>query len=484
MNKIIIITTLLLLIIGSVKAQEGNKLNVLMIAVDDMNNWVGSWGGKAITPHIDQLAAAGVAFKNAHCIVPACNPSRAALLTGLRPETTGQYTNEGWFRERTGGEKWVTLPQFLQKNGYKTVAAGKIFHHPAGTGITQRKMSDSVSWNEQFPVNVGTPGAAIYHDEFGYAKWLEGDSVFGELPIKDYIRRHGIWGPIDTPTEACGDWLLSDFCANYLQGDHDDPFLLACGIFRPHSPQLAPQKYFDMYPIEEIELPDVPTSDMDDVPSIAQSNWSTGFADKLMSDTLEWKRAVQAYLACITFADDCIGHVLNSLENSKNKDNTVVVFWSDHGWQLGHKHRWEKFSLWDQSTNSPMIIKLPGQVNRPDFNDPVSFLDIYPTVVDLLDLNITKELEGHSLKPIISGEKTQWNHPAVITYQENNNSVRFKQWNYIRYKDGTEELYDHCKDPNEYHNLAGQKSYKKIMNKLRKHIPQVMQPQDEYVIGG
>jgi arylsulfatase A-like enzyme len=451
--------------------------NIVMIAIDDMNDWIGAWGGQAITPNIDRLAAEGRAFINSYCIVPACNPSRANLLTGQRPETTGQYINDGNFRDLPGGVNRVTLPQYFRNLGYYAAAAGKIFHSPRGTGPEPNERSDDISWDYQWRGNMGTPGHNLYLNENGYAKWLDGAE---QKYIKGtyhntgmhYISRFGVWGPIPHSKEECGDWQIADFGAQFVQEDHDKPFFLALGIFRPHSPQLAPQEYFDMYPLNQIEMPYIPEDEMDDIPEIAKTNWSTPFVN-LVKEKGEWENAVQGYLASMSFADDCVGHFLKALDQSKYKDNTIVIFWTDHGFQLAHKDRWEKFSLWRQGTRSPMIIRLPeGKMEPGNTNTPVSFLDIYPTLVDLAGMPIPEYLEGNSLMPILKDPDASWNYPAVVTFEPGNHSVLFENWNYIRYKDGAEELYDHNTDPGEFTNLALDPAFRSLMNRLAAWIPE------------
>lgn len=479
MKKIILLALTVFISLSAHSQKKKDRLNILMIAIDDMNNWPGAWEGKAITPNIDGLAHKGTQFKNAHCVVPACNPSRVALLTGQRPETTGQYTNPGNFRNRKGGEERITLPQFLMDKGYETIEAGKVFHKQAGMGKTPEPQSDPVSWTFQHKTPTGTPGHDLYLDENKHAKWLKGEDKFNGSPFGNYLRKFGVWGAIPQSKEECGDWISSGYCADYLQKKHDKPFLLACGIFRPHSPQLAPQEYFDMYPLSEIEVPEVPVNDMDDIPNFAKKNFASGFSQKVQSDTLQWKKAVQAYKACITFADDCVGQVLESLKNSQYANNTIVILWSDHGWQLGHKDRWEKFSLWNIATNAPMIIKLPEQTKGGKVLEHVSYLDIYPTLVELLGYEKPEYLEGNSLTPLLENPMANWEHPAVVTYVQGCNSILKDNWNYIVYKTSDEELYNLKTDPNEFTNLANNPKYKNIIKKLRKHIPKVKQPQSK-----
>ena len=225
-----------------------------------------------------------------------------------------------------------------------------------------------------------------------------------------------------------------------------------------------------MYPLDQIKLPETPDDDMNDVPQIAQTNFSTSFM-KLIKEKGEWKKAVQGYLACMSFADDVLGSVLTALNNSKYKDNTIVVLLTDNGFQLGHKNRWEKYSLWRMATNVPLIIKYPGQSKGQVCQRAVSFLDIYPTILDMLKVEKPDFLEGHSIVDWLTDPDKPRDIPAVITHEKGNVSVVLDNWNYIRYKDGSEELYDRSKDKFEYHNLAGELKYKELKNKLAKFIP-------------
>lgn len=306
-------------------------------------------------------------------------------------------------------------------------------------------------------------GVNLYQNEKGLGKWHDGEH-------KGYLGKLGVWGPVPYTKEESNEWKNAQFCVDYLKQDHDKPFFLACGIFAPHAPHIAPQRYFDMYPLDQIKLPETPDDDMNDIPQIAQTNFSTSFM-KLIKEKGEWKKAVQGYLACMSFADDVLGSVLTALNNSKYKDNTIVVLLTDNGFQLGHKNRWEKYSLWRMATNVPLIIKYPGQSKGQVCQRAVSFLDIYPTILDMLKVEKPDFLEGHSIVDWLTDPDKPRDIPAVITHEKGNVSVVLDNWNYIRYKDGSEELYDRSKDKFEYHNLAGELKYKELKNKLAKFIP-------------
>ncbi|MCM2679504.1 sulfatase [Echinimonas agarilytica] len=469
------VTVATALITAPFSAMSAEKpYNVLMIAVDDLNNEVGAWGGKAITPNIDKLAAQGTQFQNGHAVVPACNPSRVAILTGKRPETTKQYTNAGNFRNIAGNEDMVTLPAYLQQQGYNSIAAGKVFHHPRGKHDEPNKYSDDRSWTHQAKVRTGTSGHGDYKDAKGNAKWLNGETQYNGKEFGRYLNQFAVWGPIDTPKEKTGDFETAQYCANFMNSpaSHEKPFFLSCGIFRPHSPQLAPREFFDLYPIEDIELPLDPHEDIQDLSNYAKRNFSSPMAEKIISQPEEWKRAIQAYLASTSFADAAIGVMLDALEASPHNDNTIVVLWGDHGWQWGQKLRWEKFSLWSKGTNTPFIIKAPG-LAPVIVEDHVSLLDVWPTLMELMDLSTSEKLEGNSLVKLMKNPNAQWEKPAIITYNKGNNSVRYKQWNFIQYKTGGIELYDTSNDPGERTNLAtsNAKQHTDIIMKLRAWIP-------------
>jgi arylsulfatase A-like enzyme len=442
--------------------------NILMIALDDLNNWIGALGGPAITPNIDRLASRGTLFSNAYCVVPACNPSRVAVLTGLRPETTGQYGNDGNFRNLPGNRNLLTLPQHLANLGYTTLAAGKVFHHPRGLDRQARPLSDDVSWQRQYVGGTGTGGADRYRDERGWAKWLQGER--GEIASDYGVTWAALWGSTPEAKEATNDWNVAQFCADHIaDAPTDRPWFVAAGIFRPHAPLIAPQEFFDLYPLDKVLVPYVPPDDLADVPAIAHTNWSTPLF-RAMRDRGEWQRAVQAYLACVSYADACVGVLLDALERSPHRDNTIVVLWGDHGWQLGHKERWEKFSLWRQGTQSPLIVAAPGFAPGVT-KRAVSLLDIAPTLYELIGRPPSQAWEGHSLAPQMRDPLAQRQIPAVVTHMPGNHSVIFEEWNYIRYSDGSEELYNHRLDPAEYQNLIGQPGTAGIIEKLRPHLP-------------
>jgi len=470
---------LLISIVFCVHSNAQQKPNILLIAVDDMNNYVGCMGGPAITPNIDALAKRGVLFNNAYCAAPACNPSRVAIMTGLRPERTGQYTNQGNFREIGNNKALLTLPQKLMASGYQTIEAGKIFHYPHGNTEKPNPLSDPVSWTKQVAGQTGTAVPAGFKTKAGAAIWLGDDTLkYANGERVDYLAGASIWGPNTQKKEQTGDWKMSEACVEFLKQQHDQPFFFALGFSKPHQPLIAPKEFFDLYPLDKIGMPDYHPADMFDIPEINKQNFSSPFVDKIRKHQ-QLKLAYQAYLACMSFTDACIGNVLDALKNSKYANNTIVIFFTDHGFQLGTKNRWEKYSLWKLGTNSPLIVYLPNnQSNGAVCSEAVSLMDIHATVLEATGINLAENLDCVSLLPQIKNPATERRLPAVITHEEGNNSIVWKQYNYIRYKNGAEELYDHLKDNLEYDNEADNKSYRKIKKKLKVFIPKVNVPQN------
>lgn len=456
----IFIIAFLLGLQSMVFAQE--KPNVLLITVDDMNDWVGAFGGhpQAKTPNIDKLAEKGVVFKNAYCSAPLCNPSRTSMLTGYEPFKTGVYGNIEVFREMEGFENTVTLPQYFEKNGYKTVATGKIFHSPRGTGKEPKKGSDPGSFQIENKVGLGTP-----YPEERFTHGLD----FKRAGVKGSKTRSFDWSGVHVDDEKTNDWKSADYAVKFLQKKHDKPFFLACGIFRPHLPLYAPQKYFDLYNEEDIVLPTVISNDLDDVGRIGE-NWAGQnlHAEILRND--KWKSAVRGYLASLAFADACVGHVLDNLEKSDYKENTIIVLMGDHGWHLGEKEHWSKQTLWEESAKTPLIIFDPRKGSKGVSVRTVSLIDVYPTLIDLCELPKKNDLDGNSFKNLLSNPKGKWKYAALTTKGQGNHTLRSEDYRYIVYSDGVEELYDHRVDPMEWKNIAGDKANKKIIENFRKEL--------------
>ncbi|MHC4737321.1 MAG: sulfatase [Planctomycetota bacterium] len=439
----------------SVKSAK-NKPNVLFIAIDDLNDWIGCLAGHpdVKTPNLDKLANRGVLFTNAHCSAPACNPSRASLLTGILPSTSGVYHNNQPFRKVL--PEAVTLPQHFIANGYRVIGAGKIFHS-SGT------FADPQSWLEYFPSKRKTRP----EDPMPQNRPLNG--------IPD--TKQFDWGPVDVPNDQMGDWKVADWVIKQLNSKQDKPFFLGCGFFRPHLPWYVPRKYSDLYPVEKVTLPNVNENDLDDVPPVGRKFAKPQRDHKNVVDHKQWRKAVQGYLACISFVDDCVGRVINALDKSNYADNTIIVLWGDHGWHLGEKLHWRKFALWEEATHCPLMIISPQQVEPGrKCHRPVSLIDIYPTLIELCGLEPKKELQGNSLLPLLEDPGAKWSRPALTTHGRNNHSLRSQRWRYIRYSDGTEELYDHDNDVLEWKNLAAESEYADIKNDIAKWLPKTNAP--------
>lgn len=450
-------------------AAGADRPNVLFIVVDDWNDWVGCLGHKqANTPNVDRLARRGMLFTNAHCAAPVCNPSRVALLTGLRPHTTGVYENHQVMRRMA--PVFVTLPQCFRQNGYFVAGGGKVFHD------VPPHCHDPESWDEYFWWNEHGPRGGRYRGGWRSPYSIPPDPEPDGRPTKritPLTKRNFDWGPVDRPESEWPDGKVANWACKFLSKHHDEPFFLAVGIFRPHVPWFNPQRYFDLYPLEQLQLPLVKADDLDDLGTWARARaLDRNSKHEKVVDFGEWKSAVQAYLASISHADANVGRVLDAFEKSRYRDNTIVVFCSDHGYHLGEKGHWHKRTLWERATHVPMIVVAPGVSTAGVTCDrPVNLLDVYPTLIDLCGLDDRQALEGHSLVPLLKDPKADWEHASVTTYREGNHAVRTGRWRYIRYATGEEELYDHQCDPNEWNNLAAQDEYGPTKRELARHLP-------------
>lgn len=433
--------------------------NVLFIAIDDLNDWVGVLGGhpQAITPHMDRLAKRGVLFTNAHCQAPICQPSRASLLTGTFPHRNGVYTVEQQWRDAPLLKDAVTLPEYFKKNGYYTMGTGKIFHN---------KDQLEPAWHE-------------WGMRYGW-RWMGdligpgGVSGLPEPSIFDF-------GPVPVKTEEMNDSRISQWAIDRLAKNYDQPFFLAVGLVTPHLPLFTPPSFYNQYPLENTQLPPTLPGDLDDLPPMGRKFTryfdTTPMSHHNITRHGLWHKAVASYLATATFTDHCVGRLLDALDASPHADNTVIVLWSDHGFHIGEKMHWEKRSLWEESTRVPLIFAAPGQsaVNQTS-GRPVGLIDIYPTLVELCDLPPKAELQGRSLVPLLKEPGRAWNYPALTTHHPGNHAVRSEDWRYIRYANGDEELYDHRNDPHEFHNLANDPKHADVISRLLKFIPKQSAP--------
>jgi len=432
------------------------RRNILFIAIDDMNDWVGCLGGnpQTQTPNLDRLARQGVLFTNAHCAAPLCNPSRAALMTGIRPATSGVYTNGQPFRQSAVSKEAVTLPMHLRAHGYRVLGSGKIYHGG---------FPDPQSWDDYWPSQKQNKPP---------------DPAPPNLPANGIPGSGNMdWGPVDVPDEQMGDVKVVEWVSRHLAKRVTEPLFLGCGIFRPHLPWYVPRKYFEMFPVDKIQLPPVKEDDLDDIPPIGRRFADNNGDHKRITSHGKWREAVQAYLASIAFSDAAVGRVLRALETGPNAGDFSIVLWSDHGWHLGEKLHWRKFTLWEEATRNVLMASIPG-ITRPGgrCRRPVSLLDIYPTLIDVCGVAPRKELEGLSLYAQLKDPLARRKVPALTTYLLGNHSVRDERWRYIRYSDGGEELYDHDQDTQEWTNLAAKPEFQKLKAELARWLPKTDAP--------
>lgn len=449
---------------GICHSAPADKPNVLFIAIDDLNDWIGVLGGhpQTRTPRLDRLAKRSVLFANTHCAAPACNPSRAALMTGIPPYKSGVYHNPQPWRQAMPNA--VTIPQHFTANGYWSAGAGKIYHG---------SYPDPASWNAYYPDQKNN---------------RHGDPNPPKRNINGLSRSHFDWGPLPAKDAEMGDYKTATWTAEQLSKKHDKPFFVACGIYRPHLPWYVPQKYFDMFPLDSIQLPKTLNNDLADIPKAGVAMAKPSGDHAAVTKGGQWKHAVQGYLASIAFADAQIGRVIDALDAGPHKDNTVVVLWTDHGWHLGEKEHWRKFALWHRATHTPMMISAPkgtrgltaGSARGKQCNQATSLMDIYPTLIDLCGLTPRKDIAGQSLVPLLKNPNLDTGRAIVTTHGRNNHAIRDPRWRYIRYADGSEELYDHKNDPNEWKNVADDPKHKAIKKRLAKWLPKTNVPNAEY----
>ena len=434
------------LIFGAAK-----KPNVLLISIDDLNDWVGCMGGhpQAKTPNIDRVAKMGTLFNNAHCQSPVCNPSRASMMTGRYPHTSGVYFLSPDLKEAPVLKNLKTMPEVFADHGYKTMAAGKIYH----------------TRDHRFFQNYKPTGG------------------FGPRPKKKISQPHGHplwdWGIFPDDDNLMPDMKCAKWAVDQLSQKHDKPFFMGVGFYRPHVPMFATKKWFDMHPKDKIKLPAVPSDDLKDLSQYAidltnlehvspTHKWVTGAG--------QWEHAVQSYLASVTFADHCLGLVLDALEKSEYSDNTIIALFSDHGFHLGEKERWAKRSLWEDGTRVPVVVVAPGHKAAQKTNRPAELLDIFPTLLELAGLPKDETQEGQSLVPLMKNPQREWKHPAITSFGLGNYSIRSTHFRFIQYFDGSQELYDLRNDPHEWKNLIDNPKMKQVIQEHASLIPQKQHP--------
>lgn len=489
--------------------------NVLFIICDDLNDYQGIFGGhpQAITPNIDKLAASGVQFINAQSNVPVCSPSRNSLITGVYPHASKDF---GWTKlnKQPVLKNNKTIIQYFKENGYFTLGTGKIIHGNIINDWDEWGMNTKHNYGPFFfngeaaTVNPSVPNPynSIGPIDGSYGRLSDGGISEGKAGQKGWI--YG-WDkkPLryinDEDRDLLQDELHAQWAVKKLKEletqENQKPFFMGIGFVRPHTPLHAPDKYFDMFPIKDLKLEKWQTDDNKD------TYWKNNFSSDLKGPKyykmllasyngdreVAIKHFLQAYLACVAFVDEQVGKVMEGLNNSTFKDNTIVVFTSDHGWQMGEKDYLFKNSPWEESIRIPMIIKTPKPKAGLKVEQPVSLIDLYPTLADLCNLKGNHkinekggDLGGSSLRPLLADVKGWKGSNGALTLvgnygnkyptEEQNFSYRTKYWRYIRYGNGEEELYDHKYDSYEWENVANDKKYKKIKEKLRLEMDEII----------
>jgi len=447
--KLVLLTLSLLLLSPTIVL--GDRPNVLFIAIDDLNDWVGCLNShpQVKTPNIDALAKRRTLFTNAHCQAPLCNPSRTSVMTGLRPSTTGIYGLAPWFRTVKDWNNLVTLPQHFSKAGYTTYTVGKIYHGRFGSQGAQ-----------EFDV-VGKTDRGLRPEQKRVATPRGGRGMdWGVYPFKESDHK---------------DWKSASWTVEQLNKTPKAPFFLAVGFALPHVPLYATQKWFDLYPEDEVMLPRMLLDDRRDTPRFSwYLHWKLPEPrQKFLLQHGEQIKIVQSYLASVSFVDSQVGRVLDALERNGLADDTIVVLWSDHGYHLGEKQITGKNTLWDRSARVPLIFAGPGVREGQSSGRPAELLNIYPTLSELCGLKTPDHLEGLSLVPQLEDASASRTRPAITTHNHDNHAVRTERWRYIQYADGSEELYDMANDPHEFTNLAADSRFYTEKQNLRKHLPQI-----------
>ncbi len=429
----------------------GQRPNVLMICIDDLNDWVGYLDGHpdAKTPHIDKLASEGRAFANAHCSVPVCSASRISILSGIHATTHGSYELGPNYHLIERLRNVPTIHRYFKDRGYTTLSGGKVLH-----GKFEGFVADDIDQTIGEGRGGPKPPTAFH--------W--------EPQVWD-------WGAFPETDGQMFDYQLAEAAVEALQKSYDKPFFMSVGFFRPHVPMYVPPRWFDLFDRNALTLPHAPKADLDDIPDNFKTMDQVAPAHDMIEEAGLWRGFVHAYLASSSFTDHCVGTVLTGLRNSPYSDNTLVVLWSDHGFHLGEKQHWAKRTLWEESTRIPFIIAGPGIEPGEHCKEAVSLLDVYPTLLELCGLPGNPLLEGISVVPQIEDPQTPRVSPVITSSYEGNHAIRSRDWRYIRYQDGAEELYHNRIDPNEFRNLASDPAFGAVKSWLGEWIPRNAAPE-------
>ena len=440
-----------LLLAVAVMGGAAQRPNVLMICIDDLNDWVGHLGGHqdAWTPQMDELAAQGRVFSNAHCSVPVCSSSRVSIFSGLHATTHGSYEIGPDYHSIERLRNVPTMHRYFKDHGYITLSGGKVLHS-GFKGFVADDIDQSIGGRSGGP----RPARPI--------NW--------EPQVWD-------WAPFPKSDEAMFDYQLARAAAEALQKDYGQPFFLSVGFSRPHVPLYVPPKWFDLFDRDTLALPRAPKEDLEDIPDNFKSMDQVAPTHGMILKAGLWRGFVHAYLASVSFTDHCVGTVLEGLRQSPHADQTLVVLWSDHGFHLGEKEHWAKRTLWEESTRVPFIIAGPGVEPGDHCREAVSLLDVYPTLVEMCGLPRNPLLEGISVVPQIEDPATSRSSPVITSSYQGNHAIRSRDWRYIRYRDGAEELYHHQVDPGEFRNLADDPAFAAVKSRLGKWMPRNAAPE-------
>ena len=476
----------------AIVAHASPKPNVLFIAVDDLNDWIGCLGGhpQALTPNMDRLAKRGVLFTNAHCAAPACNPSRAAVFSGLMPARTGVWSNNS-ARIEKAAPKAVLLSHAFQNAGYQTLGTGKMLHGTVKNlfeeyyGVNQRWSpfpKNAVPYTKAELPSKGTDNPShVLRDSRGREVVLPINRMPSDRKPNQADGESFDWGGFDVPDSDFGDTQITTWAIDRLRRGlgNEKPFFLGVGYYRPHIPLFAPQKYFERFKLTPGKLPPIRKDDLKDI-GPAGRKWAieavTAGSHATVLKHKQWRAAVEAYLACTTYVDHEIGRLLDALDQSGAAANTWIVLWSDHGWHLGEKEHWGKWTGWERSTRVPLMIVPPKRLANqfaPGGSrsaQPVGLIDLFPTLAEACDLRPPKNLDGQSLLPLLRDPAKATGRVLTTTFDKGNVSHRTTRWRYLRYANGEEELYDLQNDPNEWTNLADDPRLSKVKSRLGKRL--------------
>lgn len=466
---------ILLTVLSANSLKAEGRPNVLFIAIDDLNDWVGVFGGnpQAKTPHLDKFnTQGGLVFYDAHTVSTVCGPARSSILTGKYPHSTGVYGNDTNIRRAPKTKDLVTLPEYFSEHGYHTLSRGKIFHAHPWEGVPR---GDQGQW-----------AFDEWHNADGWVGPISKERPVNGLPNlpdekKSYHSLAFDWGPtVGNDETKMKDYVTVEWATEQLNNrEFDKPFFMAVGISKPHLQWWVPQKYFDLYPLDEIVLPETIPNDLQDIlnkwdePARPHDTWT-----RVEQFGQRHDEAVQAYLANISFVDDCIGVLLDGLSKSQYAENTIIVLWSDHGWHLGEKQRYGKTQLWQETTRVPLMVKVPGVTpDNTKSKGLVNLIDLYPTLLELCGLPENPENEGRSFAELIHNPRMEWNEPTLSDYNFGGHRIYDGRYSYIVFSQfGTEELYDHHVDPMEWHNLAHAPEYATVKSRLARYLPTAREP--------